>query len=136
MRGAGVTGERGILQRSGRRRRAGAGSEVEPVAAQEPSFGPTLPYSVELGRGGGRSGLETIRVEPDGAVTLHRNPSRRGDVGWERATLALSEPQRAELTESLGRHRVLTLDGRYSAGIADGTRWVLRIVHGEEEHVV
>jgi hypothetical protein len=105
-------------------------------SAPAPSFDPTVPYSLELGRGGGRSGLETIHVDPSGAVTVHRNPSQRGDVGWERGTLALSQAQRLELTESLHRQQLLTLGGHYSAGIADGTQWVLRIVRGEEEHVI
>jgi hypothetical protein len=94
---------------------------------------PTGPYWVELGRGSGMIGLDTVKIREDGAVTLQRP----GHPSWATATMKLSDGSLARLRRSVAENRLLGLRRAYHAvGVHDGTQWVLRITQGGEEKTV
>jgi hypothetical protein len=102
---------------------------------------PDQPYRIEFGRGSGWHGLNTVRVEQDGGVTLHRERTEReGEVQvphWETATLRLPPEGRAAVLAAVVDTRVLGLARAYhEPGVRDGTQWVLWVKQGEREKAV
>jgi hypothetical protein len=108
-----------------------------------PSFSidPNEPYQIELGRGGGREGLETVRITQDGRVALCREKRQqdrdRFVTLWETATIQLPPNALASVLDTVERHSLMRLHRSYSDRfIADGTQWVLWIKQGAKEKSV
>jgi hypothetical protein len=101
---------------------------------------PTKPFRIEFGRGSGWHGLDTIKVDQDGRVVLHReNHQRQGDTiiqSWEKATLQLPPRSLTKVLEAVEANRLMELHKGYHANVADGTQWVLWIKQGNQEKSV
>jgi hypothetical protein len=96
---------------------------------------PERDYHIELGRGSGWHGLDTVKVRSDGTVTLHRmsHPFDR----WETATLRLPPTALALVVDAVGQNRLLALKREYhEESIADGTQWVFWVKQGWREKAV
>jgi hypothetical protein len=93
---------------------------------------PKKPFRIELGRGSGWFGLDTIKVSEDGTVVIHRQQ----DI-WYKATMQLSEDSLADVLQAVADNRLLGLHKAYHANnVMDGTQWVLWIKQGAEEKSV
>jgi hypothetical protein len=91
------------------------------------------PFLIELGRGSGWHGLDTVRVLDDGTTTLCRQAG--GD--WETAEIHLPPEGVARVRDSIKNHELLQLNASYhDPNIADGTQWVLRLQQGGTEKAV
>jgi hypothetical protein len=99
---------------------------------------PTQPFRIEFGRGSGLFGLNTIRIEQDGSVVLHREKGQiTGPNDWETATLTLPPDQLKEVLKAVESTGVMGLDRAYhDAKIHDGTQWVFWVRQGEREKSV
>jgi hypothetical protein len=102
---------------------------------------PTQSFRLEIGRGSGWHGLDTIKLDQEGHVVLHRMKEEmkrnRVIVRWETATLQLRPHALGEVLESVESNGLLRLRKAYSdKRKADGTQWVLWITQGEMEKVV
>lgn len=88
------------------------------------------PLLLELGRGSGRDGLDTVRIGSNGSVILFRYGRNRSEA--ESTRLALTEQQMNQIHQAIRQHDLEHLDRKYSRSIADGEQWILRInVKGE-----
>ena len=96
------------------------------------------PWRVELGRGSGMVGLNTVAVGSDGTATAYRlRVEDRGRPFWETTTLRLPPEAVDEVRVAVDQHRLLGLGRVYrAAGVHDGTQWVLRVVQGDFEKAV
>ena len=100
------------------------------------------PFWLEIGRGGYRGGLDTIKIDQTGKVLLHRTSRRKkqdgsDDLICEVATLQLSPEALVEVLKSVDANNLMALaKAYYVAGIADGTQWILWIRQGEQEKAV
>jgi hypothetical protein len=114
----------------------------EVVKDNRPAFriDPGKPWRLEFGRGSGWHGLDTIKLDNDGRLVLHRlKPERQGDTiahSWETASLELPADAVAKVLEAVEAHRLLELNKAYHAAVADGTQWVLWVRQGEREKSV
>lgn len=109
----------------------------EPGPSEEPESGTggvSMPDLLEIGVGSGREGLLTVSIDRHGAVTVQRPNVVL--LEWERATLQLNEAQREEIAQRIDRDQIYALDGVYSAGVADGTQLVLRMLERDDETVI
>jgi hypothetical protein len=92
------------------------------------------PYRIELGRGSGWHGLDTVQIRDDGIVILHRL-TPPGDA-WETATLVLPQQSVTRVLNAVEENRLLSLEKAYHGGVEDGTQWVFRVQHGDQEKAV
>ena len=90
-------------------------------------------FRLEFGRGSGWHGLDTVRVDQDGGVVLHRR--QQADV-WETTTLQLPPNALADVLKAVESNGLMGLHREYHADIHDGTQWVLWIKQGEQEKSV
>jgi hypothetical protein len=93
---------------------------------------PERPWRIEFGRGSGWHGLETVKLDQDGWVVLHREKSGQ----WATTTLQLSADAVTGILEAVGANRLVELDRLYHADVFDGTQWVLCIRQGDREKTV
>jgi hypothetical protein len=98
-----------------------------------PSFhiDPNKPYRIELGRGSGWHGLDTLKISEDGKVVLHRHQGT-----WYKATMKLPGESLAKVLQAVEENQLLGLHKAYHADVADGTQWVLWLSQGEKEKSV
>jgi hypothetical protein len=112
------------------------------VKDDRPAFriDPDKPFRIELGRGSGRDGLETIRIAQDGSVILHRMKEEQRDnvikVFWQRAEHNLSNESLGKILDAIEANDLMKLGRSYDAGGSDGTQWVLWIKQGEQEKTI
>lgn len=85
-------------------------------------------FHVELGRGSGMDGLETVAFGRDGNVTLFRE---RTQTQWQTANLKLSPDAIARIFEVVNTEGIMKMPSAYHADVSDGTQWVLWI---KQEH--
>lgn len=90
-------------------------------------------FCIELGRGSGMDGLETVAISSDGTVVLHRLTKPRG---WVTATLVLPQDALKRILTSLKVEKVMAMADAYHAGIADGTQWVLTVAQGDRHKAI
>src|SRR5262249_17528564 len=95
---------------------------------------PSQPFRIELGRGSGWHGLNTVKVTQDGAVLLYRQNAQ--ESGWEQTSLTLSPEALKAILEAVEANKLLHLERAYHANVADGTQWVLWIQQGAQEKSV
>ena len=93
---------------------------------------PAKPFQIQLGRGSGWHGLDTIKISQDGTVLLNRATDR----GAQSATLQLEPAAIDDLLRSIEENHLMKLDRVYGSDIEDGTQWVLRIRQGDHEKSV
>jgi hypothetical protein len=76
-------------------------------------------------------GLNTVRVEQDGQVTLHRVKGPPATPTYTQATLQLPPEAIEKILHSAAENRLLRLSSSYhNTNIHDGTQWVLFIRQG------
>jgi hypothetical protein len=101
----------------------------------------TRPWIIDLGRGSGRYGLETIRVDQDGRVEMcSMTTPEAGDpnrFGWEKAVAQLPAEAVKRLLDAVEENRLLEMQASYcAAGVCDGTQWTLWIRQGNRERAI
>jgi hypothetical protein len=98
---------------------------------------PAVPWVVELGRGSGMHGLDTVKVFQDGTVVLHRRDAGGWPAGGADVTrFTLPEHALSQVLDGLAKYRLLDLEPVYRRGVRDGTQWVLRVKQGAVEKAV
>ena len=101
---------------------------------------PSTAWQFEFGRGSGWHGLDTVKLDQNGRLVLHRlKRERQGEVivlSWETATAQLPSDAVAKVFEAVGTNRLLVLDKAYHADVCDGTQWVLWVRQGDREKAV
>lgn len=114
--------------------------EVVPDTRPAFTFDPAQAWQIDLGRGSGMDGLETVEMANDGKVTLHRAKAVRQGDGyahtWEKATPSLSPDAVKRIADAVVAERLPELGRAYHAGVFDGTQWVLWVRQGGREKVV
>jgi hypothetical protein len=111
-----------------------------PLTKTEPDRGPKLPFSaaqpfhLELGRGSGRHGLDTIAVDQTGDTVLFR---RRLDaaygVVWETAKLNLSQAAIHRILSGMLQLGLLEMARAYHADVWDGEQWIFWVKQGGKQ---
>lgn len=101
---------------------------------------PAEPWRIELGRGSGQYGLETVKLTHDGRAVVHQMNQRREWNGvtrfWETATLTLPPEAVTRITDAVAAERLGELHRHYSSGWVDGNQWVLWVRQGNREKAV
>jgi hypothetical protein len=97
---------------------------------------PAQPFRLELGRGSGWHGLDTVRIDQNGTVVLHRHRLVDQEATWETAGFLLSQDRLAEVLSAVETNGLAHLHRAYHADVQDGTQWVLWIKQGEREKSV
>jgi hypothetical protein len=90
------------------------------------------PFVVQIGRGSGRDGLETITIDTDGSVVLFRQriETKGGDSEhrWERGAMKLTQASLSEIADAINQKNILVLNSNYiNEKIYDGNQWILKI---------
>lgn len=93
---------------------------------------PVEAYRIEFVRGSGWHGLDTIKVNQDGTVVLHR----LAGSDCYTATIHLSEQSVAQILQAIEDNHLLGMDRAYHANVADGTQWVFWIRQGDNERSI
>jgi len=113
------------------------------LASRRPAafdFKPDEPFRLELGRGGGRDGLETVATDQTGRAVLHRLQSeRRGGsirLYCETAELELDAEALRRITDAVRDTGLLRMRRAYHKDVADGTQWIFRLRQGENEKAI
>lgn len=102
-----------------------------------PRIDPARPWHVELGRGSGMHGLNTIALDHTGALVAVRYKLGAGDVEWEAASARLSDNEVRQVLEAVGADGLLRLRPEYiNNRICDGTQWVLWVRQDDWERAV
>lgn len=115
---------------------------VSVVLNDRPVFylDPARPWRIDLGRGSGLHGLETVTLDQSGRVLLYRYTDEYDDtrVGtrWETAADVLPREAVASVLSVAASTQLTLLNREYHAPVADGTQWVLRIRQGEHNKAV
>lgn len=98
---------------------------------------PDEPFRIELGRGSGQVGLDTVRVDQDGTAVLHRVEGPLAAQTFKTATLRLPPKALEEILHSAAENRLLRLWNSYEEpGMHDGVQWVLLIRQGGTKKAV
>jgi hypothetical protein len=92
---------------------------------------PKKPYRIEFGRGSGLYGLDTVKINEEGTVVLHRQQGT-----WYTATIQLPPESLTKVLQAVEDNHLLGLHRAYHANVADGAQWVLWIKQGDEEKSV
>jgi len=106
----------------------GSGRSIVVAPSTRPAFtlDASKPFVIELGRGSGLYGLDTVKLTEDGTVELHRIKSFRPNL--ETTSLKLLPGQLKELIDLVNSNHITGMGASYSdPGIMDGTQWVLWI---------
>jgi len=101
-----------------------------------PSFllDPAKPFVLELGRGSGLQGLDIIKVDQSGTLSMSRT-TRSADT--ESTSLTLTRNDIAALADLVNTNQLTTMGQAYSdPSIADGTQWILWIQQGASEKAI
>jgi hypothetical protein len=116
---------------------AGCSGRVEKDDRPTFHIDPAQPFRLELGRGSGWHGLDTIRLSQDGSAVLHRLKQGPKEDVWETATLRLEPGALAEVLKAVEANDLTGLHRAYhEPGVHDGTQWVLWIEQGGREKSV
>jgi ABC-type amino acid transport substrate-binding protein len=107
------------------------GIEETPDRRPVLQFDHTAPFRLELGRGSGWQGLETVAVNEKGEVLLYKMAQ---NDRWQTAKMSLPVEALAFLAKSVADLKILAMGRMYSVtGVADGTQWVFWLKQGEHE---
>ncbi len=87
-------------------------------------------FVVVLGKGSAMRGLETINIDENGSVQIHRLKDSRTNT-WEHATMSLSPDLKHSLTNAIADNKLVALNEKYQdRNIKDGSQWILSIRQG------
>jgi len=94
-------------------------------------FNPSMPFSMNFGKGSSLDGLETIRIAENGSATLHRHLDKNMGT-WKTANVSLTPELMSKLVQVIVADDLLSLKSVYSKrNRKDGSQWVLLIKQGE-----
>ncbi|MCP4113680.1 MAG: hypothetical protein GY749_50500 [Desulfobacteraceae bacterium] len=101
-------------------------------------FDPSKPYRLEIGRGSGWLGLNTIKIEENGSVAVYiLKEEQREDVIYsycENGLLKLAEEDMRIIADKIAELEILDMDRSYYAeGISDGTQWIFWIQQDKKQ---
>ena len=86
-------------------------------------------FRLELGRGSGLYGLDTLSISDTGTVLAHKHVNS----GIEQTSFSITPAEIAAILSLVESKRIMSLDREYhDERIADGTQWVLLAKQGEE----
>jgi hypothetical protein len=112
-------------------------SSIEADSRPAMRFDSSKPYRLEFGRGSGWHGLDTVVLEQDGTVVMHRLKAEKKDEVihqyWETGTFQLDTNATQRIAEIISNLNLVDMHRAYHADVHDGTQWVFWIVQGEEE---
>jgi hypothetical protein len=97
-------------------------------------FDPSKPFRLQLARGSGYQGQNTVAVSANGYTSMHR---LLGACQREHTTTKLTHNQLLAIADAISRHNLPGLNTDYIDGhIKDGTQWSLSILQaGRAKHV-
>lgn len=113
-------------------------SNAYALSKKVPDTGPlfvldeTQPFRIELGRGSGWYGLDTIEINNSAEVLVYRQTRS----GWETTTFTLTPTELNSITKALDRHQVFKLARAYHADVSDGTQWVFRTTQNSQSKTI
>lgn len=96
------------------------------------SLDTSRPFTLWVGTGSGRDGLDIIQVAEDGTLTTFGVPSRSSRGG----TLHLGAAELSELRAFVDAAAVPAMHRTYSAGVHDGSQQLLYVAQDGHERVV
>lgn len=98
---------------------------------------PARPWRIVLRRKTWMEGLGTVTLDQTGRVVIYQKiRDWEGDVidpGWETAEAVLPPDAVAAVLAAVASNRLTELDREYTAAVADGSLWILRIRQGEHD---
>ena len=99
-----------------------------PDASVPIVFDPRKPFYLEFGRGSGWHGLETLALDESGRLTKYTFSPKpmRGHATIDVRVLHC-------IADLLVANNVFTMKKSYSAGVHDGTQWILWVKQGGQE---
>jgi hypothetical protein len=109
------------------------------VEDSNPTFNidPMKPFTMTFGKGSGWVGLDTIEINENGKVVLHRiQVEQRHGIQhffWETGKMQLLPEDITAIIDSLYTFHIFTMHKQYHANIHDGTQWVLWIKQEQHE---
>ncbi len=112
-------------------------AKTEPAKAPPFKIDPAKDFHIELGRGGGMDGLETVALERNGQVVLHRlKDILKGR--WQKAAVTLDKAAIDRVLAAIDNNKIMEMAAAYHADdkIADGTQWILWIRQGESSKAI
>ena len=102
-----------------------ASSSLTSVKDERPVFHiqPNSEFMLELGRGSGWYGLNTVSIDQKGNVLLHSITKS----GIQQTSFVISDPELENILNLVDSNNLMTLDREYhDERIADGTQWIFR----------
>ena len=115
---------------------------TEVVPDDRPVFhiDPDRPWRIDLGRGSGMDGLDTVTLDQSGRVRLYQHTEAwlHNEIGlpWETAEGRISPDAVAAVLAAAASNRLTELQHKYLTNVCDGTQWILRVRQGENEKAV
>jgi hypothetical protein len=92
------------------------------------------PWTLELRRGSGWHGYDTIDIDQTGGVVLHRLPRTVNSPLREKATMQIPPRAVAEVLARVSEYGIMSMYRAYHArGVFDGTQWDVTIKQGDRE---
>jgi len=96
------------------------------------SFNPDLPFNLEFGRGSGLSGLATVKLATNGAVTVTKRDiiletvkAGKYEPVWATSHFEIKQRDVEQISKAIKELALCDLDKAYhDRNIADGTQWV------------
>lgn len=100
-------------------------------------FDSEKPYRLTFGRGSGWHGLDTIALNEEGNITLHRlKKEKREDIiyyYWETATVLPKKELVKQIAILIEDLRLLKMKRAYHADVHDGSQWIFWLVQNGQE---
>lgn len=113
-------------------------TKTEPCSQPEFSIDPNIPWIIMFGRGSGMTGLNTVSINERGLVTIYwrgDNKINESEI-WNTGTTTFTTDDVKVILHSVKDLRIMGLKSIYSAGVHDGSQWLLSIQQGERQKVV
>jgi hypothetical protein len=111
-------------------------SKVEKDNRPRFRIDPEKPWHLEFGRGSGWHGLDTIKLDQDGHLELHRQKENARRLFFEGSVAELPKDAVAKVLAAVDENGLMNLEKMYHADVADGTQWVFWIRQGDREKSV
>jgi hypothetical protein len=111
-------------------------SKTVPAKAPPFKIDPAKDFHIELGRGSGMDGFETVAVERNGQVVLHRLKDEiKGR--WQKATATLDRAAIDRVLAAVESNKIMEMAAAYhNDEVQDGTQWILWIRQGESSKAI
>lgn len=111
-------------------------SKTVPAKAPPFKIDPAEDFHIELGRGSGMDGLETVALERNGQVVLHRLKDEiKGR--WQKAAATLDRAAMDRVLAAVESNKIMEMAAAYhNDEVQDGTQWILWIRQGESSKAI